>query len=135
VITLSVHSLVEPSERWPAAVLIGFSLLSILFAALTTMPKVRPSGQSRRPPPSANDPRFNVLFFSDFTRLDYPGFLEAMEQAMASPSRAYEAQLRELYLLGTYLDSRKYRYVRIGYLCFIIGLMLSALIWVDMAFF
>ena len=78
-------------------------------------------------------PAFNPLFFGDFTRLSYPEFLGTMEKAMANSSSAYEAQLREVYLLGTYLAKSKYRWLRWGYVSFMSGLAGSVLAWLVMA--
>ena len=48
-----------------------------------------------------------------------------MEEMMNDASRAYEAQVREVYLLGTFLAVRKYRFLRLAYLAFIAGLSVS----------
>ena len=45
---------------------------------------------------------------------------------MSDPSRTYEMQVREVYTLGRFLAERKYRYLRLAYLAFISGLVLSA---------
>ncbi len=44
---------------------------------------------------------------------------------MNDASRAYEAQVREVYLLGTFLAVKKYRFLRLAYLAFIAGLFVS----------
>lgn len=48
-----------------------------------------------------------------------------MEEVMNDPSRVYGAQVREIYLLGTFLAKKKYRFLRLGYLSFITGLFAS----------
>jgi hypothetical protein len=50
-----------------------------------------------------------------------------MEEVMNDPSRVYGAQVREIYLLGTFLAKKKYRFLRLGYLSFITGLFASFL--------
>lgn len=123
-LTLSAQNLDEPRFRWAAALLIGFSALTVCFAALAAMPKL---GKARVP-------SRNILFFGTFTHLRYEQFLAEMEQVMASAATTYEAQLREVYELGQYLERQKYRYVRYGYLSFLAGLVASAIAWVAMAF-
>jgi len=59
-------------------------------------------------------------------RMDYAAFRDAMEAVMSDPSRTYEMQVREVYTLGRFLAERKYRYLRLAYLAFISGLVLSA---------
>ena len=44
---------------------------------------------------------------------------------MNDPSRTYEAQVREIYLLGCFLAEKKYRYLRFAYLSFLTGLFAS----------
>ena len=128
-VTLSATHLADARYRWPAIVLIAGCLVSVAFAALTTMPKFFRAGDA---PKSAlpQAPGFNPLFFGDFTRLSYGDFLKTMEQTMSSASTAYEAQLREIYLLGSFLAKSKYRWLRLGYISFMAGLAGSALVWI-----
>jgi hypothetical protein len=48
-----------------------------------------------------------------------------MQQMMNDPSKVYEWQVREVYTLGLYLANQKYRFVRLAYLTFITGLVVS----------
>ena len=68
---------------------------------------------------------FNLLLFGDFSQLSYEQFKDAMEEAMETPEAAYEIQIREVYPLGRYLAQKKYRFVRLAYLSFIAGLVVS----------
>lgn len=124
VITLATPHLFKPDFKWPLLVLVAFSLATVGLAAYAVMPKL-PLSRKAAPHPDVNDPRFNLLFFGDFTRLDYAEFEAAMEEVMNDPSRTYEAQVRELYTLGVFLATRKYRFLRLAYLSFIAGLFLS----------
>jgi hypothetical protein len=51
-----------------------------------------------------------------------------MAAAMDDYQKTYEIQVREVYTLGQYLATRKYRFVRLAYGTFIAGLVSSALI-------
>lgn len=124
VITLCLPHLTRPELRWPLVVLMGFSLLTIILATYATMPK-QSLGFKPDIPTDVNSPRFNLLFFGDFVRLTYEDYLEAMEEMLNDPGSAYEAQVRELYNLGVFLAKKKYRYVRLAYLAFLSGLVLS----------
>lgn len=128
VLTLSTQYLGDERYRWPAALLVGFSLLTVGLAAIAAMPKI---GWGRRRAPAATR---NVLFFGYFTQLSYEQFVAGMEDVMRSPGATYEAQLREIYELGQYLQKEKYRYVRLAYLSFMCGLVLSTLLWTYLAF-
>lgn len=124
VITLSAPHVLRPDFNWPFLVLIAFCLATVVLAAYAVMPKL-PLSRKHQPPPDIHNPGFNLLFFGDFTGLDYPDFAAAMEEMMNDPSRVYEAQVREIYLLGTFLAVKKYRFLRLAYLAFIAGLFVS----------
>ena len=124
VITLATPHLFTSGFKWPLLVLIVFCLATVGLAAYAVMPKL-PLSRKSQPHPDVNSPTFNLLFFGDFTRLDYAEFEAAMEAMMNDPSRAYEAQVREVYTLGVFLATRKYRYLRLAYLSFIAGLFAS----------
>ncbi|MEJ2235243.1 MAG: DUF5706 domain-containing protein [Syntrophobacterales bacterium] len=66
--------------------------------------------------------------FGDFVRLPYEEFEMAMEEVMNDPSLTYEVQVRELYTLGTFLAKKKYLFLRLAYITFIIGSFASAVI-------
>ncbi len=132
VLTLAVRYLTEPRLKWGAATLIVFCLGTIVLSAWAVMPKLPLRLRARgRPDPAS--PGFNLLFFGDFVRLSYPQFESAMEEAMRDPGRAYMTQVREIYLLGVFLATKKYRLVRLAYLCFIAGLVASGIILVAEA--
>jgi hypothetical protein len=122
VLTLCLPQVVRNNHLWPLYILITFCLLTICLAAYAVMPKLPPTD---RAPVDLQDPAFNILFFGDFTRLSQAQFESAMEEIMNDPSRAYGAQVREIYLLGTFLARKKYRFLRLGYLTFIAGLFAS----------
>jgi Family of unknown function (DUF5706) len=119
VMTLAMPQLIKNTHLWPLMILVGACLLTICFAAYAVMPKLPPGNQAV---PDVKSMTFNPLFFGDFTRLTQEQFESAMEEIMSSHSRTYGAQVRELYLLGTFLAKKKYRFLRFGYISFISGL-------------
>lgn len=127
-ITLTTRYVTEDPFRWAALTLIGFCLITIGLAAYAAMPKLKLKPASRDPV-SISNPTFNLLFFADFIRLSYPEYEEAMEELLSDPSKAYEAQVRELYGLGNYLAQRKFRFVRLAYLSFIMGFFASGAVF------
>jgi len=123
VLTLASRYIADPTYGLAVFVLGGCCLLTIGLATYAAMPKVPviASGDA-----DISDTRFNLFFFGDFVRMDYAAFRDAMEAVMSDPSRTYEMQVREVYTLGRFLAERKYRYLRLAYLAFISGLVLSA---------
>jgi hypothetical protein len=124
VITLAAPQAMKTGSQWPLLILMGFSLATILLAAYAVMPKVRITARNQ-PVPDVNSPQFNLLFFGDFTTLDYTQFQAEMERVLNDPSSTYEAQVREIYTLGVFLAHKKYRYLRLAYTTFIAGLFAS----------
>jgi len=128
VVTLAAPRVfVAGTLQWPLVMLIFFSLITILLAAYAVMPKLPFwSGQTATVPDVAS-PHFNLLFFGDFTGMDYAHFSAAMETVLNDPSRVYETQVREIYILGCFLAHTKYRYLRLAYMTFISGLLASVI--------
>jgi hypothetical protein len=91
------------------------------------MPKI-PFFFKRETRESIKSPGFNLLFFADFVRLTYEDFETSMEEVMNDPSLTYEVQVKELYTLGIFLAKKKYRFLRLAYITFIIGAFASAII-------
>jgi len=127
VVTLSVGYITEPHLKWAIIVLIAFCLLTIGLATYAVMPKI-PFLVNRETADITKTPGFNILFFADFIRLSYEEFEMAMEEVMNDPSLTYQVQIRELYTLGTFLAKKKYLFLRLAYITFIIGAFASALV-------
>jgi Family of unknown function (DUF5706) len=123
IISLSLPHVFSSKPQWPFLVLIFFCFITVVLAAYSAMPKLPANRKDR--PPDVHSPKFNLLFFGDFARLDYAQFELAMEEMMNNPSLTYEAQVRELYTLGVFLAAKKYRYLKWAYITFLIGLFVS----------
>jgi hypothetical protein len=124
VLTLAAPLAVRPVLRWPALVLIIFCLATIVLTIYAVLPKT--GGAKTKDPHS---PAFNLLFFGDFTQMPYEDFENAMEKILNDPSVLYQAQVREIYTLGVFLARKKYRFLRLAYLTFLSGLLISAAVF------
>lgn len=122
VLTFSVRYLAVPAFQWAALVLIASCAASITCAIYATMPKMPPR---RRKIDEARHPMFNLLFFGSFIDLSYEQYTKAMEEVCNDPDQVYEAMVKEIYSLGTFLARKKYRYLRWAYLCFLFGIFSS----------
>jgi hypothetical protein len=85
------------------------------------MPKL-PFSIKSGPRPDITDPFFNILFFGDFVRLEFDEYEAAMEDVLNGHTLTYRVQVRELYTLGAFLATKKYRFVGLAYMSFISGL-------------
>jgi hypothetical protein len=124
VLTLAAPLAVRPVLRWPALVLIIFCLATIVLTIYAVLPKTG-GGKPKDP----HNPAFNLLFFGDFTQMAYEEFENAMEKILNDPSELYQAQVREIYTLGVFLARKKYRFLRLAYLTFLGGLLISAAVF------
>ncbi|HEV2691651.1 MAG TPA: Pycsar system effector family protein [Verrucomicrobiae bacterium] len=130
VMTLALPQLLKNTHLWPLFILVGFCLLTICLATYAVMPKLPPSNL---PAPDPSSPTFNPLFFGDFTRMSQEHFETTMGEIMSSHEKTYAAQVRELYLLGSFLAKKKYRFLRLAYISFIAGLSLTFLCFIVLA--
>lgn len=121
-VTISLPFLAKPELRIVSYILVPFCILAILLAAYSTMPRLHLS-KADEVEPSSNT--FNPLFFGHFNRLSYEDYSNIMESVLNDPSRCYEIQLREIYTLGQFLEKRKYLFLRLAYIAFLLGIVLS----------
>lgn len=124
VLTLTASRITQPGPQWPLLVLMLFCFITILLAAFAVMPKM----PFRKGPPTPDhraSPGFNILFFGDYNGMSYQDFEKEMTPLLNEPHLGYEAQVREIYLLGIYLTGSKYRYLRLAYISFMVGLASS----------
>jgi hypothetical protein len=126
-LTFSAPFIVREQFRFAVIALMISSLLTIMLAIFAVMPGT-PLGIRKTARPDIHHPRFNLLFFGSFAAMDYEQFAAAMEEVLNDHSKNYEAQVREIYTLGVFLRTKKYRYLRFAYRAFFIGLFISALI-------
>ncbi|MCA9975802.1 MAG: hypothetical protein KC413_08625 [Anaerolineales bacterium] len=123
-ITFSIRYLSEPYLKWPVLVLILFCLATVVAAAYAVMPKL-----DFKHRPNVENPECNILFFGSFMNLDYDEYVTVMERVINDPALVYETQVREVYELGVFLARKKYRFIRLGYMIFITGLIVSGLVF------
>lgn len=126
VLTLSVSRLNDPDLRLAMAVLAGFTLFALFLAVLAVLPKYRPIRM--KDPKGPLPPGFNLLFFGHFAELSRERFEREIASHMQGQGNIYRTMARDLYGLGYYLSRFKYRYLRLSYLFFLSGFVLSSLI-------
>jgi hypothetical protein len=129
-VPFSIRYLQTPQFHLAALTMIVFCVLTVLLSAYAALPKI---GNKKwlKNKSVAQNPSFNLLFFGSFSSLDYSEFKEAMKEVMNDHNQAYEVQIREIYSMGRYLDRKKYRFVRLAYLSFIMGVLVSSSIYVG----
>ena len=103
-------------------------IISSFFALLAAIIAVYPMNQKSVVAPRLikND---NPLFYGTFSRLKYDDYAEKMAKLMQNDDSVYDAMVNDLYQLGVYVKATKYRFIRISYQIFFVGLFVSLVLF------
>jgi predicted metal-dependent HD superfamily phosphohydrolase len=128
IISVSLSTLIpkldSPSNAhlvMPTFILIFFSVLSIIFAILSTRPKVTSGTFTRK---DIEDRKVNLLFFGNFYKMPLAEYEWAVNEMMKDKDYLYGSMIKDLYFLGLVLN-RKYKLLRSTYTIFMIGIIAS----------
>jgi len=110
----------------PTFILLLFSVISIIFAILSTRPKVTTGSFTRK---EINDRKVNLLFFGNFYKMPLDEYQWAMNEMMQDKDYLYNSMIKDLYYLGLVLN-RKYKLLRITYNIFMLGIIVSVIAFV-----
>lgn len=106
---------------FPTFVMLMFSVVSIIFAILSTRPKVSSGSFTRK---EIEAKKINLLFFGNFYKMPLDEYTWAMKEMMKDREYLYDSMIKDLYYLGLVLN-RKYKLLRITYTIFMIGIIIS----------
>jgi HD superfamily phosphodiesterase len=110
----------------PTFVMLIFSVISIIFAILSTRPKVTTGTFTRQ---DIEDKKVNLLFFGNFYKMPLEEYEWAVNDIMKDKAYLYNSLIKDLYFLGLVLE-KKYRLLRITYNIFMIGIIVSVIAFV-----
>ncbi|MBL0126439.1 MAG: hypothetical protein IPP83_03045 [Flavobacteriales bacterium] len=118
----------HPEIRGPLFVLLGVCLVSMVFAILSTVPKVTKGITTRD---ECDRKEGNLLYFGNFHAMGLEQYEMAMKEMMMDREYLYGSMVRDLYFLGQVL-SHKYKLLRVSYLVFMFGIVAAVLytVWV-----
>lgn len=125
VMTIALSRAGEPHLR-PALLTLALSCLtSLILAVIAVLPTFS----------KGSGPR-NLLFFGHFATMDEDEFMRAMDRMLSCDENVYEAAVRDIYSLGSYLHRKKYRFLRYAYIALLAGFVLSMAVevWVVVQF-
>ncbi|MDM1073774.1 HD domain-containing protein [Empedobacter brevis] len=132
VISIALSTLVpklgSPKNEYlllPSIVMLLSSVVSIVFAILATKPNVTYESFNDE---DVKNKKVNLLFFGNFYQMSLDAYEEAMQELMKDRDYLYNSMTRDLYYLGKVLE-RKYRLLSITYTIFMIGTILSVLMF------
>ncbi|HEU0291868.1 MAG TPA: Pycsar system effector family protein [Anaerolineales bacterium] len=99
-----------------------FLLITIYFALLTVVGRFKVFNLRKN---SVNDPDYSPLFFGNYGDIPYPEYAEHLAEIMNDSDATYEIMVKDIYYSGRYLLQTKYRYIRLAYVFFFVGLIVS----------
>lgn len=105
----------------PTFIMLMFSVVSIIFAILSTKPKVSGGSFTRK---EIETKKINLLFFGNFYKMPLDEYTWAMKEMMKDKEYLYDSMIKDLYYLGLVLN-RKYKLLRTTYTVFMIGIIIS----------
>lgn len=115
----------RPELILPTFVLLSVCLTALVFAILSTRPKITEGKFTRE---DIENKRSNLLFFGNFYNMQMEDFHWGMMEMIKDSDFLYSSMTRDLYYLGIVL-AKKYRYLRICYSIFMYGLILSVIVF------
>jgi hypothetical protein len=125
-LSISLTRFADPRFTGALIVLDGFLLITIFLALMTVIPRVQGFRHQKY---SVHDPTYSPLFFGNYVDIPYNEYIKDLEEIMNDPDRSYEVMVKEIYYAGVYLVKSKYKYIRLGYMFFFAGLIISTLIF------
>lgn len=123
-ITIASISTKIDSNPWlllPTSIILVTCTVALIFSILAARPRVS-SEKVTLDDVRAN--RSNILYFGNFFKLSRQDYVTGIEELMADSERLYNTMARDLYGLGTVLET-KFKLLRIAYNVFMWGLALS----------
>ena len=110
----------------PTMILIVFSVASIILSIMSTRPNVT-SGQFTKEQVEKRE--VNLLFFGNFHKMPFEQFKWGLTKLIQDKDYVYESMMLDLHLLGIVLQ-RKYMLLRLTYMVFMVGIIVSVLAYV-----
>ncbi|UWX59182.1 DUF5706 domain-containing protein [Chryseobacterium oranimense] len=107
----------------PSFILLISSVLTIIFAILSTKPNVTKTNFTTQ---DIADRKVNLLFFGNFQQMLFSDYHNAMKDLIKDRDYIYDSMVKDLYFLGKVLD-RKYKLLSITYKIFMAGIIISVL--------
>ena len=125
-LSLSLTQIADPRFTLTIIGLDIFLLITIFFALLTVIGKVKVFDRQKH---SVRDADYSPLFFGNYGDVPYDEYAKHFAEIMNDSDATYEIMVKDIYYAGKYLLQTKYRYIRLAYLYFFTGLIVSTMIY------
>ena len=110
----------------PSLILVLFSVASIILSIMSTQPNVTGGNFTKE---QVRKRKVNLLFFGNFYKMPFEQYEWAINEIINDKSYVYSMLTKDLYLLGIVLK-RKYTLLKITYIVFMIGIILSVIAFI-----
>ncbi len=114
-----------PNFIIPGIVFLSTCLITIIFAILSTRPKIS-SGKFTKE--DIHSKKVNLLFFGNFYNMTMKDYEWAVTEMMKDNNYLYSSMIRDQYSLGKVIG-KKYQLLRVAYTVFMVGLILSSILF------
>lgn len=124
-----IPKLDSPSNNhliYPTFILLLSSVASIIFAILSTRPKITSGTFTKQ---DMEQRKVNLLFFGNFHKVSLSDYTKSINAVMNDRDYLYDSLVMDLHSLGLVLN-RKYKLLRITYSIFMIGILVSVLAFI-----
>lgn len=111
----------HPHLIFPASFMLVVCLVAIVFATLSTKPKVTKGRFTKK---DIERKTSNLLFFGNFHSMELEEFEWGLREMMKDKDFLYGSLIKDLHSLGQVLD-KKYKYLRLCYLVFMYGMIIA----------
>ena len=129
VFSVTLSNMDSESLKWPLTFLGVFSMIALIFAIIVILPKTgypkTHDGDIDR-----KSPFYNPLFFGHFAHIPLDEFKSEYAQRLEKDSRTYDAVVGNIYGLGRVLATNKFKYLKLSYTSFLIGLVSAMSVFV-----
>lgn len=111
----------QPFLTIPTSLILLICVLTIVFATLSTRPKVTKLGLTKE---DIKQRRGNLLFFGNFYQMPLEDYEWGMNELMTDRDYLYSNLTKDIYFLGLVL-AKKYKFLSIAYNVFMYGIIVS----------
>jgi hypothetical protein len=109
----------------PTAVFVLSSATTMILAVIATRPNVTRGEFTKE---DVINKSVNLTFFGNFHKMELSQYQWAIDELLKDRDYIYSSMTKDLYFLGKVLD-RKYRILRVTYTIFVLGTILSILVF------
>ncbi len=125
-VSLGIGTIADyPAMTMPAIVFFATCLITIIFAILSTRPKISSGKFSEE---DIHNKKVNLLFFGNFYNMAMDEYEWAVQEMIKDNNYLYTSMIRDQYSLGRVIG-KKYRLLRVAYTVFMIGLIISSILF------